>query len=280
MIILKNILKTIGLLSLIVFSFFYTEKVITVISEKDPIMIKINDLKDSFKIDEVNAIIDNNTIIPGIYGKEVDIDKSYNNMKKVGLYNEMLYAYKEIKPSISLNDNKDKYIIKGNPNKLNVAIIIKLVNEIKLDEITSKISKKEIPINFFIDYTYLNNNINEVYKLKNSYLYSYGDNGIYTPEVLIFSNNILEHISKKKALFCLSEEDNSKTINLCSNNDMYTIKPNIIGNYDTIKNNLESGSIILLEASSKMIIEFDNIINFINAKGYNIVSLEKLIDEK
>ena len=80
---MKNIIKFLGLLSLICFSFFYTDKVMNVALEQDKIMISINNTKDDYKIDAIDAIIDNDTIIPGIYGKEVDIDKSYNNMKSM-----------------------------------------------------------------------------------------------------------------------------------------------------------------------------------------------------
>ena len=36
---MKDIVKTIGLITLICFSFFYTEQVITVVNEQDPIMM-------------------------------------------------------------------------------------------------------------------------------------------------------------------------------------------------------------------------------------------------
>ena len=45
--ILKNVIKTIGLISLICFSFFYTETIIDVVWQQDDIMIKINNEKDN-----------------------------------------------------------------------------------------------------------------------------------------------------------------------------------------------------------------------------------------
>ena len=85
---MKNIVKSIGLITLICFSFFYTEKVIDVVSEQDDIMIKIKEVKDNYKIDSVDATISENTIVPGINGREVDIEKSYQNMKQIGIFNE------------------------------------------------------------------------------------------------------------------------------------------------------------------------------------------------
>ena len=63
---MKNIIKVIGLATLISFSFFYTDKVINVISEQDPIMIKINELGANFKEEALDAVITSDTIIPGL----------------------------------------------------------------------------------------------------------------------------------------------------------------------------------------------------------------------
>ena len=50
---MKNILKSIGLLALIVFSFFYTDKVMNVVNNQDEIMIK---LKSMLEV-EINYLI-------------------------------------------------------------------------------------------------------------------------------------------------------------------------------------------------------------------------------
>ncbi len=277
---MKNIIKSIGLITLICFSFFYTEKVINVINEQDPIMIKINNMKDNFKQAAVDASIDDDEIIPGIYGREVDVNISYNNMRKIGIYNESLYSYKDIKPKISLEDNYDKYITSGNPNKLEVALIIKLVNDTKLEDILKIIEKKQVTINFFIDYTYLNKNINEITKIKRGNFYSYGNNGTYTPDILVFSNNLLSRIGNNKANYCLSKQKDTSLLELCKSNNMHTIIPTIEGGYLEITNNLSSGNIISIDTNYNNLSKLENIIDFINKKGYNIVSLEQLLEER
>ena len=47
---MKNIIQMIGLITLICFSFFYTDKVITILNEQDPIMITIMEEKDKYKL--------------------------------------------------------------------------------------------------------------------------------------------------------------------------------------------------------------------------------------
>ena len=59
---MKDIVKTIGLITLICFSFFYTEQVITVVSEQDPIMIKIKEEQDNYKVDVIEANIKSGTM--------------------------------------------------------------------------------------------------------------------------------------------------------------------------------------------------------------------------
>ena len=112
--ILRDIIKMIGLISLICFSFFYTETIMDVVNEQDEIMIKINEEKDKYKKEPTNAIITKDTITPGLNGYEVDVEKSYKDMKQVGIFKEMLLSYKQIKVENSLSNIYDKYIVKGN----------------------------------------------------------------------------------------------------------------------------------------------------------------------
>ena len=71
---MKKIIKGIGLITLIIFTFFYTDKVLKVVREEDSIMMKINDIKDKLTIEPTDAIIIEDTIIPGLNGKKVNID--------------------------------------------------------------------------------------------------------------------------------------------------------------------------------------------------------------
>ena len=108
---MKKIFQIVGLISLVCFSFFVTEKTATVVNNMDEIMIRIKTEKDEYKLENKNAMIEGNTIIPGISSRKVNINKSYKNMKNNGYYDENLYVYDYTLPDISLADNLDKYII-------------------------------------------------------------------------------------------------------------------------------------------------------------------------
>ena len=278
---MKNVLKLTGLITLICFSFFYTEQVIQVVNEQDPIMIKLNEIKEQYQIESTDAQIINNTIIPGLNGRKINIKESYQNMKQLGMFKEELISYDEILPNLSLKDNKDKYITRANSNKNAVSLIFIIKDNTNLDELIKLATQKNIKLNFFVDYTFLNQNITKLKKLSNIELYSYGNNGTYTKDNLIYSNNIIERISNQ-ATYCLSTTQNDETLNTCKNNDMYTIVPSLItttNTYSEITNNLASGSIILLEPSQKNLTELNTIAKFIESKGLKIQNLSSLLTE-
>ena len=263
---MKNIIKTISLLSLVCFSFFYTDKVINMINKKDPLMIKIETIKEKYEVKPVNAVLNEDTIVPGISGKEIDVLKSYEEMKLSGIFREELLVYKSLYPSSLLSSNKDKYIIKGNNDKNKVALLlilnIKDIEKITNNNLTLFLNHKDI-------------NIENINKLKTNEIYTYGNNGIYTKESLTSDNSIINRISNNTSKYCLSKEKNKSLLEVCSQNNMYTILPNIIGDYEDIKKEITNGSIILLNSPNNLNI----IIKYINSKGYQITPLSNLLKE-
>ena len=94
----------------------------------------IKNNQDKYNTIPVNAIITKNTIIPGIVGKKVNINKSYNKMKSINKFNESLLVFDEIKPLKSINNYYDKVIVSGNKRFNKISIIINskdYENEIK-----------------------------------------------------------------------------------------------------------------------------------------------------
>ena len=75
---------------LTLFSFYYTAKSIDLVKRIDPIMEKIEKNQDKFNISPIDARIVDDTIIPGLKGKQVNINLTYKKMKEYGMYNESL----------------------------------------------------------------------------------------------------------------------------------------------------------------------------------------------
>jgi len=270
-----KLFKYIGVFFLICITFFYTEKVINVTMNQDEIMIKIKEYASVSNIDATNAIINEDTIIPGNIGKYVDNESSYKNMKKIGYFEPSLLIYKEIYPEISIYNNYHKYIIKGNTKNKSISLIYILNNNNTIDNILTTSKRYNISINFFIDSSFLNNNINIIDKIKNHEIYNYGANGTYTKDNLIINNNIINNKSNNKSTFCLFLNKNESSLNNCANNKMLSIIPKTNITSYNIKLNLENGNIFLIENTR----ELNTITEYIISKGYNIVHLSELIVE-
>ena len=128
---MRKYFKYIGLIGICLLSFYYTEKVALFVKNKNPIMQSINEVKDSKYVNYINStLIDDLYIIPGISGKEVNVNSSFNNMQKNKVFNEELLIFNSIKPEISLEDNKDRIIIRGNGERNSVSLIFEEVNNL------------------------------------------------------------------------------------------------------------------------------------------------------
>ena len=122
MIIIKKYFKYLGLIGICILSFYYTEQVALYVKNKNPIMQSIKNVSKSYSTESINcSIIEDTYIIPGYNGKYVNLDKSFYNMVTTE-YNEELLVFNQVKPNISLEDNKDKIIIRGNHNKQAVSL--------------------------------------------------------------------------------------------------------------------------------------------------------------
>ena len=92
---------------------------------KDPLYVSIMTVKDDYHKDAVDAVIENNYIIPGLTGVEVNVDKSFQNMQDYGYFVESDLVFDEITPTVSLSNHRDKIVKKGNALKNSVALIVK-----------------------------------------------------------------------------------------------------------------------------------------------------------
>lgn len=276
--------EIIGLLSLMYFSFLITKKTETVFENVDNVMIEIKEKSEKFNQKEMNAKIIDDTIIPGIYGKVVNIKKSYQQMKKIGTFNEELLVYDLKKPIISLSDNKDKYIISGNPQKRNISLIFKLNNDsIDISKILSILNSSNIKGTFFVDDEWFNQHNDLIYNLidHNHTIGILSHNLNYQDSSFGWMDTIIKSVTKQKQGYCYYT-DNIENLNSCVLLGDYTIKPVEINNnfFYEVKTYLKNGVMISFDVNKQVEYELKTIINYIKSKGYNIVNLEKLLQEK
>jgi len=279
---IKKFFTFCGVLTLICFSFYYTDTAVDIVKRNDPIMKEIQSVSLEYYEDAIDAVLINDGIIPGISGRKINIDKSYEKMKKYGSFDAGLLIFEEVVPMVATSSNYDKFIISGNSNKQSVSLIFKLYNSNYLDDILKILRDKDVTATFFIsnDVIYNDSNILEKITNDNHSIELLSDK--YLSDTVNTTNKILKQITKKKINYCYTEEKNNNILSSCKKNKMHSIVPNIITTnfpYAEIKNNVTSGSMISLSNSLNTLRELVPIINYINQKGFKIVTIDELLNE-
>jgi len=281
---LKKIFEGIGLISLACFSFFYTNQISSVIKENDDLLKQIKEIESQYKIEAIDAIIENDTIIPGINGSEIDVNKSYKKMKKLNEFNDNLLVYKTISPNVSVNKVYDKYIISGNTNKKDVSILFLVNNNDNINDIIKILDEYDVKATFYTDGVWFENNNELVIDLiENDHTIGnlgYGFN--YDNSYVDWMNTIVTKVGNQKQTFCYNEISNEEALNACKMHKSYTIRPSIITDQNPlidIKKTLKSGSIISLDVNELTIKQLPLIIEYINSRDLELVNIETLISE-
>ena len=278
---LKKLIRVILILLLSVFSFYYTNKSIELVREQDPIMKTIRSTSEKYNVQAVNAEIKDNTIIPGISGKEINYVESYTKMKQYGMYNEIMTTLKDVEPTISVYDYYDKYIISGNKIKRSVALVFK-IEQTTPKEIINILNKNKISSTFFIDGEYLENNSKDITLMTNHELELLSYNKGYDEIYFSSSKDYLESLTNRKLKYCYSDYDKEEVINLCQKLKLHTIVPTInIKNslLKEVKEQLSNSAIISIPNSKNTKQELDTTIKYIKSRGYTIETLEDLLNE-
>lgn len=120
--------KIIITIILFIFSFFYLKNASYIVRENDKLMKIIREKETEYYIKPIDAIITENTMIPGKSGKKINIEKSYNKMKALNSFHESLIVYANLLPNKSIKNIYDKVIISGNLNLNKVSVITELGN--------------------------------------------------------------------------------------------------------------------------------------------------------
>lgn len=279
---MKKIFTVIGVLSLVCFSFYYTNLATEIIKNNDPIMKKIVKVSESYKKESINAVFSDNTIIPGISGVKVDINNSYESMKKYGKFNEDLIVFEEIMPTVSVQNTFDKYIRRGNVTKTNVSIIIIVDDPSYVENILDILNSKEVKVTFFVGKNIINESMDLIdIIIKSGHRVEYKSDEYNVDEVLKY-NDLLKVKTNNNLKFCYTDEENITILSNCNYKKMHTIFPNIITTnfpYSDVKRNLDSGSILSFKSNQHTLRELKYIINYINQKGFTIVNLDQVISE-
>ena len=246
---------------LVLLSFYTTNKTANLVRNQDPILKEIRNISLEKKEDFVNAVIEDDYIIPGMYGSVVDELKSLSKMKEQDVFNNLYLVSQPIKPDISLSDNLDKIIIKGNSKKQQVSFVI---DENSSKKIKDYLVKNNIKASLLI--TKDNFSKDSYFEQINNDLKNYKE---------------LDKTLKKNKIntnICVLDNNNSN-LKFCKSKKKYLVKPGMFldnTNIIEIKTKLDSGSIIYIKDATYL----DCLVEYIKSKDLKIVPLSQLISEK
>ncbi len=278
----RKLIQATVVLLLVLFSFYYTNKTIDIIRETDPLMKQIKEESLKYEVPAENAKIDDNKITPGKNGQTVDYEKTYQKMKRYGTYNESLTVFKETTPAISIEGTYDKFVISGNEEKKQVSLIFPITKDSSPGEIIRILNQEGVVGTFFLDGLWLENNLSIVKDITNHELEILSYDNHY--EEIYFSSAIqyLKNTTGQQSHYCYADYDNKTVIELCSKLKLHTITPTIkITNtpFQDIKTKLQNGAIISFPINTTIELELKTVVNYIQSKGYDIVTLQTLLSE-
>ena len=255
---MRNLFKYIGLSAVLVFSFYYTEKMSNIVINNSSLVNEINENVNNYNIQAVSALIDGDYIIPGLNGSTVNVLKSYNNMKFLDTFNSYYLVYDKTVPMVSLENNKDKIIKRGNSSKESVSIIVK-----DNQEIIDYSLQKNIEITRLININTFNKSVS--YEQINFDVENYKK-----VESLLNNSNLNNNI-------CFINNKNN-----CDNSEKYLVESTVtLTNYNlgNIKSDIKSGYIIFIN-DDVSVTDYKILIRQIYYQDLDIISLSKLITEE
>lgn len=278
---MRKVLNFILICFITCFSFYYTDKIIDLSKQNDPIMIEIEKLKKEKEVSVVNGILSNDTMKVGSSGYSINKDISYEKMKKLDRFNESLLEYISVKPEIRKDNNYDKLITGKNTNKKELSLVFKTNDILKIEEIIYILDNNNVAGTFFLDGIFIEENLLKLNDLLNSNntLGYYGYKNKYDEISFRYLKGLFDKNINNISKYCLYI--NEEYFETCQKYKMNTINPIIIEKdlYNYIKNNKEKGNIYEIILNDLNIKELNSTILYLKQKGYNIVSINELLKE-
>ncbi|MBN6206643.1 polysaccharide deacetylase family protein [Ralstonia pickettii] len=277
---------------------------INVSQSKDPLYKEITEKAGMYKDEPQDAYIDRVwKKTPGRNGREINIEKSYQKMKKAGVFDEDLLVFKDIKPEISLEDLPASPIYRGHPEKEMVSFLINVSwGKDHIPAILETLNEYQVKGSFFIEGKWARENAELVKMIKENghlignHAYNHPDmariNSAEITDQISKTNEILTAITSESPLFFTppSGSFNDQVIQNATELDMETVlwtvdtidwkNPSISVMISRVSNNIHPGAIILMHPTQVIADGLDELIALIKEKGYKIGRIDSLLSEE
>ncbi|HEX6593945.1 MAG TPA: polysaccharide deacetylase family protein [Bacillota bacterium] len=239
---------------------------------------------------------------PGRNGLEVDVDESYEQMKKKGIFDESLLVYDEIPPKITLRKLPPAPIYRGHPDKEMVALLINVSwGEEHLPKILEVLNDHHVQATFFIEGKWAKRHsqfvkmIDEQGHVIGNHAYNHPDmarisNQAITDQ-LSQTNDIIKGIIGKTPQWFAppSGSFSDDVVQIATHLKMETIlwtvdtidwkNPSVSVMINRVMGKIHPGATILMHPTPSVAKGLDQLIVDIKAEGYKIGTIEQLLSE-
>ncbi|WP_216827943.1 polysaccharide deacetylase family protein [Alkalihalobacterium elongatum] len=276
---------------------------IMVTKMQDPLYEQIATEAKKYEKPAIDAVADKVwKAIPGYNGIEVDIEASYQKMKKQAAFDKHKLVFREIEPSVHLDDLPPLPIYKGNPEKPMVSLLVNVAwgNEY-LPDMLKVMNEYDVKSTFFLDGSWVKNNP-KLAKMILEEGHEIGNHAYSHPDMKHLSTSrISEELKKTNEVIYATLEVTPKwfappsgsfrqeVVDIAANLNMKTImwsvdtvdwkRPEPQSMVQRVLNNIHPGAMVLMHPTSSTAAGLEQMIVGIKDKGYQIGNVSHLMDE-
>jgi probable sporulation protein (polysaccharide deacetylase family) len=277
---------------------------ITVSTHQDLLYEEIVSKEKEYNIPAQNAEIHKVwKAIPGYNGLEVDVDESYKKMKGKGVFDESLLVFRQVKPTVHLEDLPAEPIYRGHPDKPMVSFIINVAwgNEY-IPDMLETLNKYHVKATFFIEGRWAKENP-EMAKMIVDAGHEVGNHSYTHPDMSqLSSSNIREQLVKTNEVIKSvtditptwfappSGSFRDEVVKIAEEMEMGTVmwsvdtidwqrpEPHVL--VERVLSKVHNGALILMHPTSSTSESLETLILSIKQKGYSFGSVSMLVDEE
>ncbi|MGE6631453.1 polysaccharide deacetylase family protein [Bacillus sp. NPDC077027] len=280
------------------------EQTVPASASKDALYKEIESKSSDYEVKAQNAKIDKVwKKIPGLNGRTVDIEKSYEQMKKSATFDEKLLVFQESKPNVHLKDLGAEPIYKGHSDKKMNAFLINVAwGDEYLIVMLDTLKKHQVKATFFLEGKWVKNRSELAKKIVadgheiGNHSYNHPDMRTLTREraqeqLMKTNRQIEESLGKKPKWFAPpSGSFKQETVKLAAQQGMETImwtvdtidwqkpSPQVLQN--RVLGKIHNGAMILMHPTDSTAKSLDALILGIKKRGFELGTVSELLSEK
>jgi probable sporulation protein (polysaccharide deacetylase family) len=270
----------------------------------DKLYAEIVEKAKQYEIPPQDAVIDRVwKATPGYNGLKIDVQASYENMKKEGKFDERKLVYKQVPPRVHLGDLPPAPIYRGHPDKPMVAFLINVAwgNEY-IPKMLDILKKHNVKATFFLEGRWVKNHpdmakmiVDAGHEIGN-HSYSHPDFKSLDNEKirkeLVKTNEIIEATTGVKCKWFAPPSGSYRddVVKIAADLDMKTImwsvdtidwqKPSPSVIVRRVMSKVHPGAMILMHPTLSTAEALEPLIISIQQKEYEIGNVSTLLDEK